>query len=383
MSSSVLSSSSPDNTPLYQAIPAQLLHSLVAKEATGKLIIQNPFDEFVYWQVYLGDGRIHLANSANGCAERINYLIGSTLRQRGIQVPTKIKDDYLYLSELWKKDVFSFQQTRSILTQATQEALVQVLSLPKTSYRFSQEKELSELFLNLDLEKTTIPIKHKIRYWWQLRSYINSPFQRPLVENWDTLRRALAQNNLHGQHWFKRLHSCLENLNCLYEIASQLEISTLDLALMLQPLIKTGEIKMLSYQEIQTDDRLAVAYVDQRDAHQRMMSYSLDKGGFRPSILDDPFRALTVLLNSPPDLIIINTDLSDMNGYQLCSFCRKSNQLKNVPILLLGKGNNLVTSIRTKLCQASGYLSEPFLPQELLDKVNELLPSKKGGDSSK
>lgn len=377
MSSSVLSPSSSSNSTLHQAIPAKLLHSLVAKEASGKLVIQNPFDEFVYWQVYLGDGRIHLANSANGCSERLNYLIGSTLRQRGIELPSRIPDDYLYLSELWKKDVFSFQQTRSILTQATQEALVQVLSLPKTSYRFTQEKELSELFLNLDLDKTTTPIKHKIRYWWELRSYINSPFQRPLVENWITLRENLLKNNLHGQHWLKRFHTCLENLNCLYEIASQLEISTLDLALMLQPLIKTGEIKMLPYQEIQTDDRPTVAYVDHRETHQRMMAYSLEKGGFRPAILEDSFRALTVLLNSPPDLIIINTDLPEMNGYQLCSFCRKSNQLKNVPILLLGKGNNLVSSIRTRLCQASDYLGEPFLPQELLDKITELLPLKK------
>ncbi|AIE74393.1 MULTISPECIES: response regulator [unclassified Synechocystis] len=379
MSSSVLSLSSPSNSQIQQAIPAKLLYALVQQKASGKLVVQNPFDEFVYWQVYLGDGRIHLANSANGCTERLNYLIGGTLRQKGIELPSRIADDYLFLSDLWKRDIFSFQQTRSILTQATQEALVQVLSLPKASYRFNQEKELSELFLNLDLERTINPIKHKIRYWWELRSYINSPFQRPLVENWLTLRQNLAKNNLHGQHWLKRLHHCLENLNCLYEIASQLEISTLELALMFQPMVKTGEIKMLPYQEIQMDDRPLVAYVDHREAHQRMMGYSLEKAGYRTSVLDDPFRALTVLLNSPPNLIIINTDLPDMNGYQLCSFCRKSNQLKDVPILLLGKGDNLITNIRTKFCQASGYLNEPFTPQELLGRVEEMLPANKVG----
>jgi CheY-like chemotaxis protein len=377
MSNSVLSTSSPGNIQTRQAIPAQLLYSLVNQKASGKLVVQNPFDEFVYWQVYLGDGRIHLANSANGCSERLNYLIGSTLRQKGIELPSRIADDYIFLSGLWKKDVFSFQQTRSILTQASQEALVQVLSLPKTSYRFNQEKELSELFLNLELEKTITPIKHKIRYWWELRSYINSPFQRPLVENWLSLRQNLVKNNLHGQHWLKRFHTCLENLNCLYEIAGHLEISTLELALMLQPMVKTGEIKMLPYQEIQTDDRPLVAYVDHREVQQRMMTYSLEKEGYRALVLDDPFRALTVLLNSPPNLIIINTDLPDMNGYQLCSFCRKSNQLKDVPILLLGKGDNLISGIRIKLCQASGYLSEPFVPEELLDRVAKLLPTNK------
>jgi twitching motility two-component system response regulator PilG len=66
-----------------------------------------------------------------------------------------------------------------------------------------------------------------------------------------------------------------------------------------------------------------------------------------------------------------------MNGYQLCSFCRKSSQLKDVPILLLGKGENLVTVIRSKLSQASGYVGEPFLPQDLLNKISGFLQAKK------
>ena len=168
----------------------------------------------------------------------------------------------------------------------------------------------------------------------------------------------------------------MENLNCLYEIASKTEISTLQLALMLQPLIKTGEIKMLPYQEIQTDYRPLIVYIDQRAANQRLVSYTLENGGFRTLTLDDPFKALTVLLNQRPSLILINTELPEMNGYQLCSFCRKSSQLKETPILLLGKQENIADKIRTKLSGASGYIREPFLPQNLLQTINRLLSSK-------
>ncbi|MFM7578965.1 MAG: DUF4388 domain-containing protein, partial [Microcystaceae cyanobacterium] len=149
-----------------QAVPAALLHTLVEKQMSGKVTIQNPFDEFVNWQVYLGNGRIHFANSANGSVERLNYLIGNALHQRKITLPPQIQDDYQYLCELWKKDIFSFQQTRSILTQSSQEALVQILSLPKTHYTFNPEAGLDQLFLNLELTKVMTPIKHKIRYWW-------------------------------------------------------------------------------------------------------------------------------------------------------------------------------------------------------------------------
>jgi CheY-like chemotaxis protein len=60
-----------------------------------------------------------------------------------------------------------------------------------------------------------------------------------------------------------------------------------------------------------------------------------------------------------------------MNGYQLCSFCRKSNQLKNTPIILLRNGENLVDTIRAKLVGATGSVRQPFLPQELLQILRE------------
>jgi len=50
MSSSLISSSSINNFTENQAIPAKFLHSLVDKKMSGKLTIQNPFDEFVIWQ---------------------------------------------------------------------------------------------------------------------------------------------------------------------------------------------------------------------------------------------------------------------------------------------------------------------------------------------
>jgi twitching motility two-component system response regulator PilG len=185
------------------------------------------------------------------------------------------------------------------------------------------------------------------------------------------------KDNLHGKHWIKRFNVCLENLNCLYEIASSLEISTLELALILQPLVQTGEIKMLSYQEIKTDQRPLIAYVDQRETRQRIMTYLLENSGFRLLILDDPFKALSKLLNSPPCLIIIHANLPEMNGFQLCNFCRKSSQLKDVPILLLDERENFIGKIRAKLANASGYLSESLVPQKLAGKIEGLLQESK------
>ncbi|MFM1843563.1 MAG: hypothetical protein RLZZ490_2306 [Cyanobacteriota bacterium] len=58
-------------------IPQELLNQLVDDKFSGKLSIQNPLDEFVNWQVYFGNGKIHFASSSVGNAKRLNYILPS------------------------------------------------------------------------------------------------------------------------------------------------------------------------------------------------------------------------------------------------------------------------------------------------------------------
>lgn len=355
---------------LVQETPYSFLQKLVHHQVSGKLTIQNPFDEYVNWQVYLGNGKIHVANSRVGSSERLSYLLGNHLIDKNIQLPSLLADDYEYICKLWKKEVFSFQQTRTILTQCTQEALVQILSLPKTNCYLDSKGRLEQLFLNLDFDQVTAPIKHKIRYWWQLRSEINSPFQRPLVEDWQKLHFVLAKTPWNEKHQLKKLNQSLKDLNSLYKIGNLTQISTLQLALLLHPLVKSGDITMLSYQEIKEDHRPSIAYIGDRPANQRMAKFTLENSALKTTIIDTPFKALAVLLSQKFDLVLIDTNMMDMDGYQLCSLCRQSDSLKKLPIILLTDENNLTCRIKTKLSGATSHLGKPFLPQELVKMIN-------------
>lgn len=88
--------------------PAQILQTLITQQETGKLTIYSSLDEFVSWQVYLGNGRIHFANSGVGVMERLNYLLGDYLHKGQIKLPKQLTDDYRYLCDLWKEGIFFF-----------------------------------------------------------------------------------------------------------------------------------------------------------------------------------------------------------------------------------------------------------------------------------
>ncbi|MGL5035434.1 MAG: response regulator [Microcystaceae cyanobacterium] len=356
------------NLPIVDT-PEQVLNTLIANRATGKLTIQNPRDEFVTWQVYLGNGKINFANSGVGSVERLNYLLGGYFHQQKIQLPPQIVDDYAYICGLWKENLISFQQTRSILTQATNEALVQILSLPQTTCSFDSERRLKDLFLNLDLDKIVIPLQSKINYWWQIRSEVNSPFQRPMVDDWEKLKTIFKNQHDRSEQWIQQFSDGLRNLSCLYEIAGQTQTSTLPLALMLRPQIKSGDIKMLSYQQIQVDNRPVVICVDDREAIQLMVQATLEPNGFKAIAIQDPFKALAIAMSQKPSLILIDVAMPEMNGYELCRLLRQSISLQNIPIILLTEKKGLVERIQGKLAGAAGYLDKPFLPQELLALV--------------
>ncbi|MBJ7899658.1 MAG: response regulator [Cyanobacteria bacterium RI_101] len=357
-------------------IPADFLAHLVNREATGKLIVQNPLDEFVTWQVYLGKGKIHFANSGAGGAERLKYLLGNYLRQRQIQPPQQLADDYQYLSQLWKTGVFSFQQTRSVLTQFTQEALVQVLSLPKTTCTFDDQGSLKHLFLNLELNKTVTPVQHKIKYWWALHSYISSPFQRPLIEDWQQFQTGLPPKKQNDSVWLGQFAQALKDLSCLYEIARATHTSVLEVALLLRPQIKRGEVKMLSYQEWQAESRPLVISVNQHPSVQKVVQSAFEQKGAKTLCLDDPCQVLAAAMSQKPSLILIDAEIPQLNGYELCRLLRRSPSARKTPIVLMSPQVGLAEKVQGKLSQVSGHINRRFLLQELAQVAqNYLAPS--------
>jgi len=359
-----------------EGTPYRVLQSLVEKQASGKLVIQNPLDSSIHWRIYLGNGRIHYAGSGMGCAERVNYLFGRYLPNRKSTLPPEINDDYQYLCNLWQTGQFSFQEIRAVLAKFTQEALIDVLSQNKAFCYFEHTVGLEHLLLYLNLKKIMLPVENKVRLWWQLRSHIASPFQRPLVSDRPKLMELIKVESEEPNPSLRHLAHFLDDQVCLYELASQMEMNTLKLAILLDPLIQDGAIAMGSYVLPAKDNRPIVACIDDSPSIQRVVKFTLESSGYRVISIKESLKALTSLLNPKPDLILMDINMPDIDGYQLCSLCRKSSALNNIPIVMLTGRDGILDRVKAKMVGAVGYISKPFLPQELVKIVSTYLPTK-------
>lgn len=360
-----------------EGTPYRVLQSLVEKQASGKLVIQNPLDTSIYWRVYLGNGRVHYAGSGMGASERLNYLFGHYLPNKKYILPPEINDDYQYFCNLWQTGLCSFQEIRAFLAQFTQEALIEILSQNKAFCYFENTVGLEHLLLYLNLKEIMLPVENKVRWWWQLRNQIASPFQRPLVTDraklMELIRGELGEKNPS----LRNLTHFLDDQVCLYELASQMEMVTLKLAILLSPLIQEGAIAMGPYILPTEDNRPIVACIDDSPSIQRVVKFTLESSGYQVISIKESLKALTSLLNPKPDLILMDINMPDIDGYQLCSLCRKSSVLSGIPIVMLTGRDGILDRVKAKMVGAVSYISKPFLPQELVKTVNTYLPIKK------
>lgn len=354
----------------------RILQSLIAKQSSGKLIIHSQANPNIHWRIYLGNGRIHYAGSDQGQSERLNYLFQRYLSSKNIHLHQPITNDYQYLCELWDSQEFCFQEIRSILARMTQEALIQILSLSQPVCRFEETVGLDRLLLYLDFKQLMQPAAREIKHWLRVRSVINSPFQRAIASNINAILPGLCKlehitSDLLNR--YQKLPELVERGMCLYEMAEALKTSTLSVAIVLRTLVDQGIITIGPYEVEEEDNRPVIACVDDSPSIQRVVSFALEATGFRVINIKQAASALTTLMHSKPALILMDINMPDIDGYQLCSICNKSEALKHIPIVMLTGRSGVLDRMKAKMHGSVGYICKPFQPQELVETVQSFI----------
>lgn len=52
-------------------------------------------------------------------------------------------------------------------------------------------------------------------------------------------------------------------------------------------------------------------------------------------MINDPVRALMQVVRIKPDLILLDVEMPNLDGYELCSLLRKHSFFKNTPIVMV------------------------------------------------
>lgn len=73
-----------------------------------------------------------------------------------------------------------------------------------------------------------------------------------------------------------------------------------------------------------------------------------------------------------PDLILMDLELPDMDGAELCAEIRRRPDGSRIPVLVMTGYQQESQLERFKASGVDDYLFKPFNPRELLEKVNQM-----------
>ena len=80
-------------------------------------------------------------------------------------------------------------------------------------------------------------------------------------------------------------------------------------------------------------------------------------------------KALAIAESDPPDLILLDIMMPEMDGYEVCRTLRASEAYKETPIIFLTAKTEVDDVVKGFAIGANDYVGKPFRPEELLARV--------------
>jgi len=115
-----------------------------------------------------------------------------------------------------------------------------------------------------------------------------------------------------------------------------------------------------------------VLIVDDDADIQRLVSYNLSQAGFRVSTAATGLAALEMVQKHPPDLIILDIMLPDLDGLEVCRTIRHRDDSRRIPIIMLTARTEEVDRVVGFELGADDYVMKPFSPRELVLRVKSI-----------
>ncbi|MGK7346755.1 MAG: GGDEF domain-containing protein [Candidatus Nitrospinota bacterium M3_3B_026] len=94
--------------------------------------------------------------------------------------------------------------------------------------------------------------------------------------------------------------------------------------------------------------------------------------GYSTLTMDSGDRALRMLYETPPEIIIADAAMSDMTGYEFCRKLRSEAQ-SDIPVIFISPTDSVEEKLLSFMLGGDDYLIKPFVIDELLARIKVIL----------
>jgi chemosensory pili system protein ChpA (sensor histidine kinase/response regulator) len=122
-----------------------------------------------------------------------------------------------------------------------------------------------------------------------------------------------------------------------------------------------------------SDEGPLALVVDDSITVRRVMERFLDRNGMRVLTARDGLDAIRVMQDNKPDIILLDIEMPNMDGYEFASHVRNDERVSDVPIIMITSRVGDKHRARAIEIGVDDYLGKPYQDSELLQAIRRLL----------
>jgi two-component system, sensor histidine kinase and response regulator len=112
-----------------------------------------------------------------------------------------------------------------------------------------------------------------------------------------------------------------------------------------------------------------IMIVDDNPANLKLLEDMLIGQGLEVRSFPRGRLALTAAVKSPPSLILLDINMPEMNGYEVCERLKTDSRLSDIPVIFLSALNETADKVRALQAGGVDYISKPFQFEEVHARV--------------
>jgi len=110
--------------------------------------------------------------------------------------------------------------------------------------------------------------------------------------------------------------------------------------------------------------------IDDMPENLDILSGMLEEKGYKIRPVTNGKSALHSIKISQPDLILLDINMSEMNGYEVCSQLKNDEKLKEIPIIFISALNDTSDKLKAFSIGGVDYITKPFQHDEVIARID-------------
>ena len=381
---------------LHEIDLRSILQLVEVGQRTGQLFIEayggapsrsevavNPYqvNRSLSWFVFFLNGQIIYTTQSDIGTQRLfdhlnryhlNVDLTNLIDPEGgdIHVP-----EYACLWALLERHLLTPAQGRSIIQNLIHETLFDMLGLHQGAFMFELGAPLSPQLTTLEISPIILKIAKQIQEWKQFHPLVQSPDQCLISGEID-----LQTFPNYGDDLLQVLVQWLDGKHSIRRIARYLHRDIVSVTQSIYPYIQRGILQLSAPETVESSPKNKprsapdlhlpkrpprIVCIDDSQVLRQSVEIYLSELGYEVTSLGNPLKAIGLVFQLKPNLILCDIAMPELDGYEICSMLRHSSLFRQIPIIMLTGKEGFIDRIRAEMVGATDYLTKPFSDREL------------------